>query len=76
MEENIKIVRTDSNNPDFIALVKMLDTDLAERDGADHSFYAQYNRTDNFAAFGHFCVPASHCPEDRHHQEDCEAVGE
>lgn len=40
------ILRTDSNNPDFIALVAMLDQDLAIRDGAEHSFYAQFNKTD------------------------------
>jgi putative acetyltransferase len=40
----IKIIRTDSNNPDFIDLVKHLDADLAERDGTDHSFYSQFNK--------------------------------
>jgi putative acetyltransferase len=40
----IKIVRTDSSNADFIELVKLLDADLAIRDGADHSFYAQFNK--------------------------------
>lgn len=42
----IKLVRTDSANPDFIRLVKQLDADLAERDGEDHPFYAQYNKID------------------------------
>ncbi len=42
----IKILRTDSGNPDFIELVKQLDADLAERDGKDHSFYAQFNKID------------------------------
>ena len=42
----IDISRTDSDNADFIELVKLLDTDLAERDGADHSFYAQFNKID------------------------------
>jgi GNAT superfamily N-acetyltransferase len=42
----IKITRTDSDNQDFIELVKYLDADLAERDGNDHSFYAQFNRID------------------------------
>jgi putative acetyltransferase len=35
---------TDSSNPDFIALVRQLDAELAERDGADHAFYAQFNK--------------------------------
>jgi GNAT superfamily N-acetyltransferase len=42
----IKIIRTDSDNPDFIGLIKCLDADLAERDGNDHSFYAQFNKID------------------------------
>ena len=42
----IRIVRTDSANPHFIELVKHLDADLAERDGEDHSFYAQFNTVD------------------------------
>jgi len=42
----IKIIRTDSTHPDFIDLVKHLDVELAERDGEDHSFYAQYNKID------------------------------
>jgi putative acetyltransferase len=40
----IKLVRTDSNDPDFIELVKHLDADLAARDGSDHSFYSQFNK--------------------------------
>ena len=42
----IQIKRTDSENSDFINLVKNLDLELAERDGADHSFYAQFNKID------------------------------
>ena len=40
------VIRTNSENPDFIRLVKLLDSDLAERDGADHAFYAQFNSID------------------------------
>ncbi len=40
----IKITRADSDNPDFIDLVTSLDADLAERDGEDHSFFAQFNK--------------------------------
>ena len=39
-------MRTDSDNPDFIGLVRNLDADLAQRDGADHSFYSQFNKID------------------------------
>ena len=42
----IKIVRTNSENVDFIGLVKYLDADLAERDGEDHAFYNQFNKLD------------------------------
>ena len=42
----IKIVRTNSDDQDFIDLVKNLDADLAERDGNDHPFYAQFNKID------------------------------
>ncbi|MHB1922801.1 MAG: GNAT family N-acetyltransferase [Chitinophagaceae bacterium] len=41
-----KILRSDSDNQDFIELVKFLDADLAERDGKDHLFYAQFNQLD------------------------------
>ena len=42
----IRIVRTDSGNEDFIALVRRLDAWLAEIDGKEHSFYAQLNKID------------------------------
>ena len=42
----LRIIRTDSDNQDFIQLVKQLDADLAKRDGDDHSFYAQFNKID------------------------------
>jgi putative acetyltransferase len=45
-KQMIKLVRTDSENQDFIGLVKYLDAELAERDGEDHPFYAQYNKID------------------------------
>lgn len=43
----IKLVRTDSKNKDFIALVKLLDRDLAVSDGDDHDFYDQFNKIEN-----------------------------
>lgn len=39
----IALKRTDSSNPDFIALVQLLDADLALRDGEEHAFYHQFN---------------------------------
>lgn len=40
----LRLARTTSENPDFRTLVQLLDQDLAERDGAEHGFYAQYNK--------------------------------
>ena len=42
----IKIIRTNSDDQDFIDLVKNLDAELAERDGNEHPFYAQFNKID------------------------------
>lgn len=42
----IQIIRTDAENRDFIELVRNLDADLAEKDGDEHSFYAQFNKID------------------------------
>ena len=42
----IKIIRTGADNPDFIKLVKELDTELALRDGREHAFYNQFNKID------------------------------
>ncbi|MDQ3131371.1 MAG: GNAT family N-acetyltransferase [Acidobacteriota bacterium] len=39
-------VRTNSENEDFRELVALLDADLQIRDGAEHSFYAQFNKID------------------------------
>jgi GNAT superfamily N-acetyltransferase len=42
----ITIIRTQSDNIHFQALVKELDKDLAIRDGDEHAFYAQFNKSD------------------------------
>lgn len=39
----IEIIRSNAQNKDFIQLVRQLDLELAEKDGEDHAFYAQYN---------------------------------
>jgi len=41
--ETVKVIRTNATHPDFVELVKLLDADLAERDGEETAFYAQYN---------------------------------
>ncbi|MFP9100032.1 GNAT family N-acetyltransferase [Flavobacterium sp. RHBU_24] len=40
----IILKKTDSSDADFIALVKLLDADLALRDGDEHAFYDQFNK--------------------------------
>jgi GNAT superfamily N-acetyltransferase len=40
------IKRTNSDDNDFKNLVVLLDQDLAIRDGEDHAFYNQFNKTD------------------------------
>ncbi len=53
----MEIKRSDSDNPDFIQLVRLLDADLAIRDGDDHAFYAQFNKV---AALRHTVVVYDH----------------
>lgn len=40
------VKRIDSSDIDFQSLVKLLDADLAIRDGDDHAFYHQFNAID------------------------------
>lgn len=42
----LKIVRTNSENPDFITLVKSLDSYLKITDDDEHDFYNQFNNID------------------------------
>ena len=42
----IRLLRTDSQHPDFISLVAQLDTLLAELDGEEHAFYNSLNKID------------------------------
>jgi GNAT superfamily N-acetyltransferase len=39
----LTIIRTDNSDPGYNELVKMLDADLAIKDGDEHAFYAQFN---------------------------------
>jgi len=43
-QKMIQILRTNSENKDFIELVRHLDVYLAEKDGKDHAFYDQFNK--------------------------------
>lgn len=42
----IELIRTNSENKDFVNLVKQLDAYLKTVDGEDHAFYNQYNNID------------------------------
>jgi len=42
----IKLIRTNSNHSYFKGLVRLLDAELAERDGQEHAFYAPFNKID------------------------------
>jgi GNAT superfamily N-acetyltransferase len=43
----IHLIRTNSDNPDFLALVAQLDAFLAEIDGEEHLFYNKLNKVSN-----------------------------
>jgi len=42
----MELLRTDSENKGFVTLVRCLDSELEVIDGDEHSFYDQYNKTD------------------------------
>jgi len=42
----IEIKRTNSDDADFMDLVRFLDSELAVIDGTEHAFYSQFNKTD------------------------------
>jgi GNAT superfamily N-acetyltransferase len=43
----MKIIRTDSDNPDLMQLIPLLDKELEDADGVeDHPFFAQFNKMD------------------------------
>ncbi|WP_428328148.1 GNAT family N-acetyltransferase [Mucilaginibacter sp.] len=44
--DNLTLIRTDSENVDFIALVALLDKDLLDRNGDQQDFYGQFNKLD------------------------------
>lgn len=43
----LTLKRTNSEDPDFVKLVNLLDADLKLRDGDDHEFYHQFNAITN-----------------------------
>ena len=44
----MEFLRTNASHKDFIELVRLLDADLAERDGDEHAFYHQFNSITDF----------------------------
>lgn len=42
----MNLVRTNSENLDFVGLVQLLDAYLAVQDGEEHAFYDQFNKID------------------------------
>jgi GNAT superfamily N-acetyltransferase len=44
----MRLIRTDSRNPDLLQLIPILDKELEEADGVeDHPFFAQFNKLDS-----------------------------
>jgi putative acetyltransferase len=43
----VSISRTASGSTDFVELVALLDAELAIRDGAEHAYYAKFNKIDS-----------------------------
>jgi GNAT superfamily N-acetyltransferase len=43
----VNLVRTTCDDHHFLKLVRLLDADLAIRDGEEHAFYSQFNKLDN-----------------------------
>jgi GNAT superfamily N-acetyltransferase len=41
---DVQIIRVNEDDKDFLSLVKLLDAELAVRDGEEHGFYAQFNK--------------------------------
>ena len=44
---SIVLTRTTSSSTDFQSLVKLLDAELKEYDGEEHTFYSHYNKIEN-----------------------------
>jgi hypothetical protein len=54
----LRISRTNSSNPDFVALVKKLDAYLTITDGDEHAFYEPFNK---IASINHVVVFHEKC---------------
>ena len=47
IQSMVQLIKTNSTNEDFIQLVRLLDAELAIKDGEDHAFYHQFNSITN-----------------------------
>ena len=68
----VKLRRCSCENSDFIKLVKLLDADLALRDGEDHAFYTQFNKIGNirFVVMAYENERASGCGALKEYSDD------
>jgi len=64
--------RTNSENKDFITLVKLLDVYLAECDGKDAPFYAQYNKLDSikYVIVAYYDGAPAGCGAIKHYEDE------
>lgn len=72
----IQLVRTDSENEDFINLVSKLDAELGKRDGEEHAFYHQFNSIDTIrhAIVAYINDIAVGCGAIKEHDANCMEV--
>lgn len=47
MDQHVRLVRSDSANADFRALIPHLDRELRDNDGDEADYYVQYNQVDD-----------------------------
>lgn len=69
----IKLIRTNSDNQDFINLVSELDNLLKVKDGDEHDFYSQFNKIDsiNHVLLAYENEVAVACGAFKEFAEDC-----
>lgn len=48
----VSLIRTNSENEDFRALIVLLDEELHIRDGEEHAFFSQFNKIDQLGLLG------------------------
>lgn len=73
---NLSILKTNSGNADFAALVKLLDQDLLNRYGEKQSFFDQFNKTDhiNHVVVAYVDNVAAGCGAMKEHSANCTEI--